>query len=82
MAADATAFLTVACETTMPDLWVALRALRRELPIARVYWHPDERFHDGRHFRIEVPVALLIDPVNARGRVEHILQHYGIHVVA
>ena len=81
MAPDATAFLVVACEGSMTELWSAIRTLRQRLNVSRVHWHPDERFPDGRHFRIEIPVALLANRLQASQQVAAIVQSLGLSVV-
>ena len=80
MSVHPAAFLVITCEASLPELWAALRTLRSNLPVSRVYWHPDERFRDGRHFRIEIPTALLAEPAQARSRAEAILAHTGLQI--
>jgi hypothetical protein len=77
MAPDPTAFIVVPVEATMTVLWRAMRAIRSNLAISRVHWHPDERFRDGRHFRVEIPVAQLADPQGTQVDVQLILQAEG-----
>lgn len=77
MAADPTAFIVVPVEATMTVLWRAMRAIRTTLAITRVHWHPDERFRDGCHFRIEIPIAHIDDPLAAKAHVQLILQEQG-----
>ena len=80
MAADRQTFLVIACETTMPTLWRAVGALRAQLPVARVHWHPDTRYADGLHFLIEIPVLLLDNPLTAEARARSILSEQGVFV--
>jgi hypothetical protein len=77
MAPDPSAFIVVPVEASMPVLWRAMRAIRSGLSITRVYWHPDERFRDGHHFRVEVPVAHIPDPVAATANIQSILLEQG-----
>ena len=77
MAPDPTAFIVVPVEASMTVLWRAMRSIRMNLAISRVHWHPDERFSDGRHFRIEIPVAQLANPKGAQADVQLILQAEG-----
>lgn len=73
MAPDRTAFIVVSCEATLTVFWGALREIRQALQIARVYWHPDERYHDGRHFRVEIPISRVANPQEAQASVCSIL---------
>lgn len=77
MAPDPTAFIVVPVEATMTVLWRAMRVIRSSLAITRVHWHPDERFRDGRHFRVEIPVSQLADPHGTKVNVQLILQSEG-----
>lgn len=80
MAADTSAFLVVACEASMPELWGAMRVLRQELAVPRIHWRADERYADGRHFRLEIPVALLANPRLASQQVVAVLHTLGLVV--
>ncbi len=61
----------------MTVLWRAMRVIRSSLAISRVHWHPDERFRDGRHFRVEIPIAQLANPLGTKAEVQLILQAEG-----
>ncbi len=77
MAADPTAFIVVSCEATMTVLWRSLREIRTALQIVRVHWHPDERYRDGRHFRVEIPISRVANPQEAQANVCSILVAHG-----
>jgi hypothetical protein len=73
MGPDRNAFIVVSCEATMTVLWRAMREIRSALQVARVHWHPDERYSDGLHFRVEVPISRVANPVAAQEDVRSIL---------
>ncbi|MBP8252115.1 MAG: hypothetical protein KAX40_07095 [Herpetosiphon sp.] len=81
MAVDQDAFIVVPIQTTMSVLWRAMRVIRNSLAISRVYWHADERFSDGLHFRVEVPSHQVSDPIAARANIQAILIQHGAVIV-
>lgn len=77
MAVDRSAFVVISFQAPMAVMWRALRAARNSLGVARIYWHPDDDIRDGHHFRFEIPVAGLSDPLGAEMSIQEILRDHG-----
>ena len=77
MATDRSAFIVVSFESSMTLMWRALHDVRESLSVARVYWNPDARFRDGRHFNFQIPLVGITDPLSAQDDVRSILLTHG-----